>query len=71
MTEEPIRDSGRAVWVRSLSARAARWVASASYLKKWTVLGVVIGAVAGLGAIVFYEALVACTETLESGRALP
>ena len=62
MTEEPIRDSGRAVWVRSLSARAARWVASASYLKKWTVLGVVIGAVAGLGAIVFYEALVACTH---------
>jgi H+/Cl- antiporter ClcA len=37
-------------------------VASASYLKKWTVLGVVIGAVAGLGAIVFYEALVACTH---------
>jgi len=62
MTEEPIRDSGRAVWVRFLSARAARWVASASYLKKWTVLGVVIGAVAGLGAIVFYEALVACTH---------
>ena len=62
MTEEPIPDSGRAVWVRYLSARAARWVASASYLKKWTVLGVVIGAVAGLGAIVFYEALVACTH---------
>ncbi len=37
-------------------------MASASYLKKWTVLGVVIGAVAGLGAIVFYEALVACTH---------
>ena len=48
--------------VRALSARAARWVSSASYLKKWTALGVVIGAVAGLGAIVFYEALVACTH---------
>ena len=48
--------------VRALSARASRWVSSASYLKKWTALGVVIGAVAGLGAIVFYEALVACTH---------
>ena len=48
--------------VRALSARATRWVSSASYLKKWTALGVVIGAVAGLGAIVFYEALVACTH---------
>ena len=31
-------------------------VAAASYLKKWVVLGVVIGAVAGCGAIIFYEA---------------
>ena len=54
--------------VRALSARAARWVSSASYLKKWTVLGVVIGAVAGLGAIVFYEALVALHPPL-LGRA--
>ena len=46
------------MWARALSARAGRWVASASYLQKWSVLGVVIGAVAGLGAIVFYEALV-------------
>jgi CIC family chloride channel protein len=52
----------RAVWVRSLSAAAARWVASASYLKKWIVLGVIIGAVAGCGAIVFYEALLGCTH---------
>jgi chloride channel protein, CIC family len=52
----------RALWVRSLSAAAARWVASASYLKKWIVLGVVIGAVAGCGAIVFYEALVVSTH---------
>jgi H+/Cl- antiporter ClcA len=37
-------------------------VASASYLKKWIVLGVIIGAVAGCGAIVFYEALVASTH---------
>jgi len=39
-----------------------RWISSASYLKKWSVLGVVIGAVAGLGAIVFYEALVLSTH---------
>ena len=48
--------------LRALSAGAARWVSAASYLKKWTTLGLVIGAVAGLGAIVFYEALVACTH---------
>ena len=35
---------------------------AASYLKKWIVLGVVIGAVAGCGAIVFYEALVVSTH---------
>jgi chloride channel protein, CIC family len=37
-------------------------VASASYLKKWSFLGVVIGAVAGVGAIVFYECLVLSTH---------
>jgi len=58
--ETPHPSSG--VWVRSLAAGAARWVAAASYLKKWVVLGVVIGAVAGCGAIVFYEALVVSTH---------
>jgi CIC family chloride channel protein len=52
----------RAVWARALSARAGRWLANSSYLTKWSVLGVVIGAVAGLGAVVFYEALVVCTH---------
>ena len=52
----------REVWARALSARAGRWAASSSYLAKWSVLGVVIGAVAGLGAIVFYEALVVSTH---------
>ena len=51
-----------AVWRRSLSANAGRWVASASYLEKWIVLGVIIGAVAGCGAIVFYESLVVSTH---------
>jgi CIC family chloride channel protein len=54
--------SARATWARGLSARAGRWVSAASYLKKWTVLGVLIGAVAGLGAIVFYEALTFSTH---------
>jgi chloride channel protein, CIC family len=52
----------RAERARAVAARAARWVSSASYLKKWVVLGVVIGAVAGVGAIVFYEALVLSTH---------
>ena len=52
----------RAVWARALSARAGRWLAQSSYLTKWSVLGVVIGVVAGFGAIVFYEALVVCTH---------
>jgi chloride channel protein, CIC family len=41
---------------------ASRWLANASYLQKWLVLGVLIGTMAGLGAIVFYEALLACTH---------
>ena len=52
----------RATWARTLSARAGKWASSASYLQKWSVLGVVIGAVAGLGAIAFYEALVVSTH---------
>jgi hypothetical protein len=31
--------------------RASRWLAGASYLQKWLVLGVLIGAMAGMGAI--------------------
>jgi len=43
--------------VRSFQTRAARWLASASYTQKWLVLGSIIGIVAGLGAVVFFEAL--------------
>ena len=52
----------RAAWARALSTRGGQRLAGASYLAKWSILGVVIGAVAGLGAIVFYEALVVCTH---------
>ncbi len=43
-------------------AKASRWLAGASYLQKWLVLGVLIGAMAGTGAIVFYEALLGATH---------
>jgi H+/Cl- antiporter ClcA len=43
-------------------ARASRWLAGASYLQKWLVLGVLIGAMAGTGAIVFYEVLLGATH---------
>jgi H+/Cl- antiporter ClcA len=40
----------------------SRWLAGTSYLQKWLVLGILIGSMAGMGAIVFYEALLACTH---------
>ena len=43
-------------------AKVSRWLRQASYLQKWLVLGVLIGAMAGTGAIVFYEALLAGTH---------
>ncbi len=43
--------------VRRLQYRVSRWLASATYTKKWLVLGTVVGVVAGLGAVVFYDAL--------------
>jgi H+/Cl- antiporter ClcA/CBS domain-containing protein len=42
--------------------RASRWLAEATYLQKWLILGALIGTMAGIGAIVFYEALLACTH---------
>lgn len=44
---------------RALAARMA-----ASYVRKWLVLGVIIGAVAGLGAVVFVNALDLATHLL-------
>ena len=44
----------RASW-RAATASASRWLADASYLQKWLVLGVLIGAMAGVGAIVARE----------------
>lgn len=54
--------SGLRLGLRDAGAWCSRWLSGASYLQKWLILGVVIGASAGLGAIVFYEALVAATH---------
>ena len=51
----------RTSW-HALMTRAARWLSGTSYLQRWLVLGVLIGATAGVGAIVFYEALMVCTH---------
>ena len=51
----------RTSW-RAAMTRSSRWLENASYLQKWLILGVLIGAMAGIGAIVFYEALLACTH---------
>jgi H+/Cl- antiporter ClcA len=40
-----------------MQARASAWFATAAYARKWLVLGAVIGIIAGLGAVLFYEAL--------------
>jgi CIC family chloride channel protein len=47
--------------LRSLQFAAIRWVESTSYVRKWGVLGIAIGIIAGCGAIVFDEALQAAT----------
>ena len=45
------------------------WVAGASHVQKWMVLGIVIGVIAGLGAVMFYEALQLATRALIEGVA--
>jgi H+/Cl- antiporter ClcA/CBS-domain-containing membrane protein len=40
-----------------LQSRISRWLASATYTQKWLVLGTFVGVVAGLGAVLFYDAL--------------
>ncbi len=47
-----------------MSVAGARWVSNAPYLEKWLVLGIAIGAIAGVGAIAFFAALSACTHLL-------
>lgn len=49
---------------RRLTNRALGGLRSAPYLRKWLVLGTMIGIVAGVGAILFYSALLAGTHWL-------
>jgi CIC family chloride channel protein len=53
----------------ALLTRSSRWIAETSYLRRWIVLGVAIGAIAGAGAIVFYRALLLSTHLLLAGLA--
>jgi H+/Cl- antiporter ClcA/predicted transcriptional regulator len=43
--------------MRALQVRAGGWLATATYTQKWLVLGTIVGVIAGLGAVVFYDAL--------------
>ena len=43
--------------IQSLQVRISRWLTSATYTRKWLVLGTLVGVVAGLGAVLFYDAL--------------
>ena len=57
----PVTIFGRSSW-RAATTRSSRWLGGTSYLQKWLILGVLIGTMAGVGAIAFYEALLACTH---------
>jgi CIC family chloride channel protein len=48
--------------VRFLATAASRWLRSTTYLRKWLVLGSLLGCIAGLGAVTFYEALSLATH---------
>lgn len=48
-------------WLGSLRSAAVGWVAGASYVRKWVVLGIAIGVIAGCGAIAFFETLKAAS----------
>lgn len=49
---------------RRIAGRALSGVRSAPYLRKWLILGALIGVVAGLGAVVFYDGLDLATRLL-------
>ena len=49
---------------RRTTGRALSGIRTAPYMRKWLVLGIAIGIVAGLGAVVFYEGLHLATQLL-------
>ncbi len=48
--------------LRAVTTRASGHLRSTTYLRKWLVLGVLMGAIAGIGAVVFYNALTLATR---------
>ncbi len=48
--------------LRSLTSTASRHLRSATYLRKWLILGVLVGVIAGLGAVAFYQSLTLATH---------
>jgi CIC family chloride channel protein len=47
-----------------LTAGFGRWISGTSYVKRWAILGVAIGVIAGLGAVVFFRLLLLSTHLL-------
>jgi len=65
MTDLPSgRLRGLELRTRRLTGRWLSGLRTAPYIRKWLLLGVLIGIVAGLGAVVFYEALHLATHYL-------
>ncbi len=66
MTTAQRRAQRRVIQLRQhflpLRSRISHWFVTASYVRKWLVLGTMIGVIAGLGAVVFYDALTLCTH---------
>lgn len=62
MTSKAAAAAALRLRLRSAAATLSGHVSGLSYLRKWLVLGAVLGVVAGLGAIVFYAALAFATN---------
>lgn len=58
-TISPLRTRGRA-----FTTWASRHIRTAPYLRKWLILGALVGIIAGLGAVAFYQTLVLATHLL-------
>ncbi|HEX7105167.1 MAG TPA: chloride channel protein, partial [Acidothermaceae bacterium] len=54
--------SGARTRARAVTTRASRHVRTAPYLRKWLILGCLVGIIAGLGAVAFYQALSLATR---------
>jgi CIC family chloride channel protein len=54
---EPLQHPHMRAWLSG-------WINRSGYLRKWLVLGIAIGSIAGLGAVVFYIALETANQWL-------